>query len=113
MREDTPRCSVDWGICHIQMSECFPEVFFNFRNQVQDELDSRRQQICHVIISSFDCNRSPACGTRCVQSMLLSLCGIQQEPSKSDASVSATCESLVEAENAIGHPVPDLDSPGL
>ena len=57
--KNTPRCTVDLDIGHIQCSEGVLEVFIHPHHQVRNELDARRRDRFITFTSSFNCNRSP------------------------------------------------------
>ena len=70
--ESDRRCNVGWECFRIRCFECSLEGFLNPRNQIRNELDSRRQQICHVIIFCLTSIGLPIrghwdSGTRCVE----------------------------------------------
>ena len=70
--ESDRRCNVDRECFRIRCLECSLAGFFNPRNQIRNKLDSRRQQICHVIIFCLTAIGLPIrghwdSGTRCVE----------------------------------------------
>ena len=57
--ESDRRCNVDRECFQMRCFDCSLEGFFNPRNQIRNRLDSRRQQICHVIIFCLTAERPP------------------------------------------------------
>ena len=78
-RENTPRCSVDWEICQIQLSEGVLAVPFHTRHQFRNKLDPDLS--CHHLLLIGIGLPIPGhwdSGTRCVQMTTMHFFGIQQ-----------------------------------